>query len=100
MEVIKKDVEELLHYAISDELFAEALEVAKRKRQYIYEREKREVILKHWYLVKLTEEAVRSLTFSKFTMDLCSMLRDMEKEHSVKDQSAHTDNHIVAVSAL
>ena len=51
------------------------------------------------YLVKLTEEYVRSLAFSKFTMDLCRALRDMEKEHSASCQSAPTDNHIVAVPA-
>lgn len=38
--------------------------------------------------------------FSRFIMDLSRILRDMEKEHSVKDQSAPTDNHIVAVPAL
>lgn len=27
-------------------------------------------------------------------------LRDMEKEHSIRNQSAPTDNHIVAVPAL
>lgn len=46
------------------------------------------------------EEYVRSLAFSKFTMDLCRTLRDMEKEHSIRNQSAPTDNHIVAVPAL
>ena len=56
-------------------------------------------MLEHWYLVKLTEEYVRSLAFSKFTMDLCRALRDMEKEHSASCQSAPTDNHIVAVPA-
>ncbi len=61
--------------------------------------ERRPVVLEHWYLVKLTEEYVRSLAFSKFTMDLCRTLRDMEKEHSANCQSAPTDNHIVAVPA-
>ena len=88
-EVVKKEeVEELLGCVITDEQFNEALEYARRKQEYI------------WYLVKLTEEYVRSLAFSKFTMDLCSALCDMEKEHSVKNQSAPTDNHIVAVPAL
>lgn len=98
--VNKREVEELLGCAITDEQFNEALEYAKRKQEYIYNREQRAVVLQHWYLVKLTEEYVRSLAFSKFTMDLCSTLRDMEKEHSAICQSAPTDNHIVAVPAL
>lgn len=100
-EIIKKEeVEQLLGQEITDEQFSEALEYAKNKRDYIHKTERRPVVLQHWYLVKLTEEYVRSLAFSKFTMDLCRTLRDMEKEHSVKDQSTPTVNHIVAVSVL
>lgn len=98
--VKREEIEELLGFKITDEQFVEALEYADRKQKYIYEQEKRAVVLQHWYLVKLTEEYVRSLAFSKFTMDLCKMLNDMEKEHSVNDQSAPTNNHIVAVPAL
>ena len=65
-----------------------------------YQREPRKVVMQHWYLVKLTEEYVRSLAFSKFTMDLCRTLRDMEKEHPITDRSAPTDIHIVAVPVL
>lgn len=97
--VNKKEVEELLKCEITDEQFQEALIYAKRKQAYIYDLEKRPVVLQHWYLVKLTEEYVRSLAFSKLTMDLCRALRDMEKEHSVRNQSALTDIHIVSVSA-
>lgn len=100
-EIVKKvEVEELLGCEITDEQFDEALKYAKHKQEYIYQREKRPVVLQHWYLVKLTEEYVRSLAFSKFTMDLCRTLCDMEKEHPVIDKSAPTNNHIVAVSAL
>lgn len=100
-EIVKKgEVEELLGCVITDEQFDEALDYARRKQKYIYGREHRAVVLQHWYLVKLTEEYVRSLAFSRFTMDLCSALRDMEKEHSVKNQSAPTNNHIVTVPAL
>lgn len=100
-EVVKREeVEDLLGFEITDEQFNEALEYAKRKQEYIYEREHRAVVLQHWYLVKLTEEYVRSLALSKSTMDLCRTLRDMEKEHPANCQSAPTDNHIVAVSAL
>lgn len=95
----RPEVEELLGFGITDKQFREALECARRKQEYIYQRERRPVVLQHWYLVKLTEEYVRSFAFSKFTMDLCRTLRDMEKEHSANSQSAPTDNHIVAVPA-
>lgn len=96
----KREVEELMKMSISDDLFQEALGYAERKQRYIYNQNHDQVVMQHWYLVKLTEEYVRSLAFSKLTMDLCRTLRDMEKEHSTKSQSAHMDNHIVAVSAL
>lgn len=98
--VIKEEVEELLGCMITDGQFNKALGYARKKQEYIYKRDHRAVILQHWYLVKLTEEYVRSLVLSEFTKDLCSTLHDMEKEHSVKNQSAPTDNHIVAVPAL
>ena len=77
----KKEVEELLGYDISDSQFEEALGYAERKQKYIYEREKRSIVLQHWYLVKLTEEYARSLAFSKLTVDLRRELNNMEKEH-------------------
>lgn len=76
--VKKSEVEELLGYGITDQQFKEALELAKHKQSYIYQREQRPVVLQHWYLVKLAEECVSSLAFSKFTADLCRTLRDME----------------------
>jgi len=100
MSVTRSEVEEILCCKISNELFKRALKEAEHKQQYIYSQEHRSVVLQHWYLVKLTEEYVRSLAFSRFTMDLCSVLRDMEKEHSTKSQGAQIDNHIVAVTAL
>lgn len=98
--VKRKEVEDLLGFTITDEQFEEALQYAKLKQAYIYNREQRQAVLQHWYLVKLTEEYVRSLALSKFTMDLCRKLSDMEKEHPARSQSAQTDNHIVTVSAL
>lgn len=95
-EDIKRDVEELLKCSITDEQFDEALKYARHKQEYIYQREQRPVVLQQWYLVKLTEEYVRNLAFSKFTMDLCRNLRDMEKEHPEQDWSAPTSTHIVA----
>lgn len=96
----KQEVEELLRFKITDEQFEEALEYAKRKQAYIYELEPRSVVLHPWYLVQLTAEYVRSLAFSKLTMDLCRTLHNMEKEHPIKDQGAPMDNHIVTVPAL
>ena len=98
-EVKRQEVEELLGFGITDKQLREALECARRKQEYIYQLEKRLVVLQQWYLVKLTEEYVRSFACSEFTMDLCSALHDMEKEHSANCQSAPTDNHIVAVPA-
>ena len=99
-EVNKSEVEKLLGYQITDSQLEEALVYAKRKQEYLYRREQRAVVMQHWYLVKLTEEYVRSLAFSRFTMDLCRTLRDMEKEHLFNELGAPTDNHILADSAL
>lgn len=98
--VKKEEVEELLKCEITSRQFEEALECASRKQDYIYKKEQQPVVLQHWYLVKLTEEYVKSLALSEFTMDLCRNLRDMEKEHSALCKSAPTDNHIVADSVL
>ena len=81
----KKDVEELLKCNISDEMYQDALESARRKQKYIYSREHRAVVLQDWYLLQLTREAVISLTFQKFTMELCETLRNMEKECQIKN---------------
>lgn len=96
----REEVEELLGCEITDKQFEEALEHARQKQECIYRREHQAVVLQHWYLVQLTGEYVRNLALSKFTMDLCRTLHDMEKEHSATSRSAPTDNHIVAVSAL
>lgn len=98
--VKKEEVEELLGCEITEEQFNEALEYARRKQKDIYERERRVEVLQRWYLVMLTEEYVRRLALSIFTMDFCRTSHDMEKEHSAICQSAPTDNHIVTVPAL
>lgn len=81
----KKDVEALLKCSISDEMYREALESARRKQRYIFSQEHRVVVLQDWYLLQLTKEAVISLTFQKFTRDLCETLRNMEKERQIKN---------------
>ena len=100
VEIKKEEVQELLGFGISDEQFEEALVCARRKQQYIYSREARQVMLQRWYLIKLTEEYVRSNAFSRFTVDLCRTLSDMEKEHQFSEHGALSDNHILADSAL
>ncbi len=76
--VKKEEVEELLKYGITDQEFEEALQYAKHMQEYIYQQEHRPVVLQHWYLVKLTEEYVRILHFSKYSMNLCKTLREGE----------------------
>lgn len=96
----KNEVEELLRYKITDKQFEEALEYAVKKQAYIYKKERRAVVLQPWYLTQLTMEYVKSLAFSKLTMDLCRTLWDMEKEHLFNELGAPTDNHILADCSL
>lgn len=77
-EKMKTEVEELLGRRITDEKFIEAFKYAQYKQDYIFKQEKRGVVMQHWYLVKLIEEYIRSLAFSKLTMDLCKKRDDME----------------------
>lgn len=98
--VKKEEVQELLGYNITDAQFEEALKFARSKQQHIYDREARPITLQRWYLIKLTEEYVRSLTFSRYTLDLCRTIRNMEKEHSANARAPYTTSHIVPVSAL
>jgi|AATD01.1.fsa_nt_gi hypothetical protein len=92
--ISKEQVEKLVGHAISDARFGEALECVARKQACAYENEKNPVVLQDWYLAKLTEECVRSLAFSEFTMELYKELRNMEKSACPKDM-ALTHNHIV-----
>lgn len=63
--------------------------------------EKNSIVLPHWYLAKRTEKYVRSIAFSKFIVDLCRELRNMEKEHLTHCvKGAPPAIHIVSVSAL
>lgn len=80
-EKMKREVEEVLGRKITDEQFIEAFKYAKDKQDYIYKQEKRAAVMQRWYLVKLIEEYVRSLAFSKLTTDLCKKRNDMEKEY-------------------
>lgn len=100
MEVNKKEVEDLLGCEISEELFTEALAYAKKKQASSYDREQRQVIKEHWYLVKLTEECARALAFARFTQELCEVLNSIEKERQVKDRSTPTNNYIVPQPAV
>lgn len=89
----------MLKRTVPDGLFEKALGYARNKQDYIYNKEKRSVVLEDWYLIQLTKEYVIALEFSRFTEELCRKL-NMEKEHSASSMSAPTDVHIVAVPAL
>lgn len=90
-DIRKEELESLLTCEITEAQFEEALEYARRKQEYIFKKDRKKEVLQHWYLVKLTEEYVRILAFSKFTMDVCQRLRDIEKERPKKNRNAlHT----------
>lgn len=99
-EKMKMEVEEVLGRKITDEQFIEAFKYAKDKQDYIYKQEKRAVVMQRWYLVKLIEEYVQSLAFSKLTMDLCKKHDEIEKERQFNEQSTPNNNPILSVSAL
>ena len=88
-DITREEVEGLLG-SITDSMFEEALGYARRKQEYIYQREGREVVMQHWYLVKLTEEYARNLAFSKFTMDLCRETCNMDQERPENRPSQKT----------
>jgi hypothetical protein len=95
--VSKKEVELILGTNISDDDFQTALTQARHKQEYIYSKEHRHAVKQEWYLAELTAEYVISLAFSKYTQNICNILRNMEKEHPVEDQDALVANPIVAV---
>ena len=82
----KEEVENLLGCCITDAQFAEALKYAARKQEILYQRRESPEVLQREYLIKLTEEAVISLAFSRFTLDLYRNLYNLEKEHSINFQ--------------
>jgi len=84
--VRKEEVEELLKCKISDKVFSEALQYAKHMQKYIYQQEQRSIVLQDWYLVKLTEEYVRSLNFSKYTMELCKNCEGGGRDPSKREE--------------
>ena len=96
-EIVEKgEVEELLGCEITDEQFEQALKYARHKQKYIYQREQRKVVLQHWYLVKLTEEYVRNLAFSKFHNGFMQCTERYGKECSDKVRNTLVSNHIVS----
>ena len=97
--VVREDVEELLGCEITDEQFEQALEYAIKKQVSIVKIEARPETLQNWYLIKLTEECVRNLAFSMYTMELCRKGANMEKERQVqKNLGTPPSNHIVTDS--
>ena len=100
MEVRKEEVEKLLGYEISEENFDEALGHAKRKQELLSKIDKRPVIMDHWYLVILIKEYVEICAFSRFTLERCKMLQDMEKERRTNQHGTPTSNHILSASVV
>lgn len=70
-EISKPELEALFGNSITDSIFEEAVNSARCKQAYIYQHSKREEVLQRWYLLELIKEYVKSITFSRFTMDLC-----------------------------
>lgn len=95
MQVTKEEVEGVLRRKVDESLFDEALSYAKKKQTHSYENERRPVLLSHWYLVQLTADCVVALAFQRYTMDLCDMRSNIEKERPVKDQVTPNSNYIV-----
>ena len=89
-EKMKMEVEEVLGRKITDEQFIEAFKYAKDKQDYIYKQEHRAAVMQRWYLVKLIEEYVRSLEFSKLTMDLCKKRDEIKKSAPHNAKALHT----------
>jgi len=69
--ISKTELEAVLGSSITDSMFGEALNHARCKQAYIYQHSKREEVLQRWYLLELTKEYIKSITLSKFTLDLC-----------------------------
>lgn len=69
--ISKTRLETMLGGNVTDSMFKEALNCARQKQAYIYQREKREEVLKSWYLLELIKEYIKSAALSKFTLELC-----------------------------
>ena len=63
--VEKKEVEELLGCEITDEQFEEALKYARHKQEYIYQRERRQVVLQHSHASLLISQGVNVAVISR-----------------------------------
>lgn len=96
MEVRKEDVERVMNCQISDEEFLLAVEQAKHKQKYLFDKEKRANIMEYHYLVMLAAEQVKSNALSRFT--LARAYRDMEKEHLFIERGTPPTNHILSAS--
>lgn len=75
----KKEVEKLLGHDVTDGEFKEALEHARRKQELLSKIDKRPVITEHWYLITLIKEYIEICAFSRFTLERCKRLIDIEK---------------------
>lgn len=95
----KSDIEMILRYKISSDLFDKSLNSAKNKQTYLFKNSKDSAILQDWYLQQLVREYIISFSFQEFTLDLCRAFNNnMEKEHQTKSQGTPYSNHIVSHS--
>ncbi len=96
---MKKEIETLLGYEITEARFNDALDYARCKQMHIFSLEQRPVVLQGWYAAQLAAEYVKSHAFSNATVDLCR-LYNMEKERRFRRTRHSKGTPIVAVSAL
>lgn len=79
--ISKTRLETMLGSSITDSMFKEALNCARQKQAYIYQREKREEVLQGWYLLELTKEYIKSIALSKLTLELCKEACKIKEEY-------------------
>ena len=91
-DIEKREVEELLHATIGDELFRDALEMAKRKQAYIYSKDRRPAVLQRWYLVK---HFIFPFHYGHLQKD-----EQYGKENRTKGHGSPTCNHIVTIPTV
>lgn len=96
----KREVKGMIGSELPEDLRHAVLAYAERKQQCVYEQCHDPAVMQEWYLSVLMEEFIKRTALSEMTMNLCRALRNMEKEHSAKSQSAQLDIHIVTGSAL
>ncbi len=81
---MKREVERIIGFNITDKQYKEAYGYAKKKQANIYKREHRTEVLKPCYLIKLIAECINQFAFAELTLILSKELYNIEKEHPHK----------------